>query len=437
MGIAAGSLLNDRYHLDRQIGQGGFAQVFLATDRHLNRQVAVKVLDPALAAQPDFLERLDLETQRNAVLEHPNILGFNDYGEADGGVFLVMPYVDCGTLAEKRKTQGHFSLPEAASYLEQAAAALDFAHERGIIHRDVKPQNMLLRDNGRTLLLADFGLANLLGTSASTQARSGVVGTVAYMAPEQFQGNIERPIDLYALGCVLFELLTGTVPFTGPTEQVMYGHTLGAIPSVVERSQGRLPASLQPVIDQALAKSPETRFASAGDLARAFGQACAAPTSPASAQVAPQTARSTALAAAGGAGMSPQVAAIGQDYTPPFLPGGEPAPTADQLLAARSWGWKIAQSWWIVLPFVSLALLSWTAFAYIGLRARRIRWLVWALVYFAMVVLALVYSDTSLSGWLILIAWVGSIGHAAVVARAYLRRLAVAQAQPNQRPWFL
>ncbi len=291
MTIAAGSLLSDRYHLDRALGEGSFAQVYLATDRRLNRQVAVKVLKPELAAQRDFLRRFTLEAQRVAELDHPNILSIFDYGEAEGTVFLVMPYSEGGTLADRLQRgilgggSGTPILEETARYLAHAAAALDFAHARGIVHGDVKPQNMLLRDDGKWLLLTDFGLAKLLNV-ASRRRTPIVVGSSAYMAPEQFQGGGDQAADIYALGCVLFELLTGEVPYTGTPEQIEYGHVLSGIPSVVTRSQGKLPKSFQTVIERALAKQPTARYPTAGALAEAF-QSAAAPVAAGAAQPPP------------------------------------------------------------------------------------------------------------------------------------------------------
>jgi eukaryotic-like serine/threonine-protein kinase len=449
MVVAVGNLLSDRYRIDQQIGKGSFAQVFSATDARLKRRVAVKVLDPALTAQPDYRGRFEREAQRVAELEHPNILSIFDYGEADSSIFLVMPFIDGGTLAEKLRRQGRLSLQEAGDYLEQAASALDFAHERNIVHGDVKPQNMLLGDDGKRLLLADFGFAKALSAPAAAQVQSGGMGNTAYMAPEQFQGNVGPASDIYALGCIVFEMLTGTTPFTGSPDQVMYGQVMGAPPSIVERSHGQLPEALQIVIEIALARLPEDRFKSAGELVAAIREASASPVLSGSGSVAPPPpgmgdiqARATQVAAeplppqlvvTDGRAIAPTqgvlIAPPPQEIIAPF------EPTVDQILAARSWGWKIAQSWWVVVPFLTLALLSWLVFGYIGVRARRIRWLLWGLVYFVAVTLVLVFSDTSFSAWMALVTWVGSSGHAFVVALAYLRRLAVMQARPERRGW--
>lgn len=267
--ITENSVLNTRYRLEKKIGQGGFALVYLAMDQLLKRRVAVKVLNSELTEDENFLARFEREAQSIAALEHPNILTVYDYGQAEDTAYLVTPYVEGGTLHDKLRTQKKFSLQEASQYLTQVAAALDYAHRRFIVHRDIKPQNMLLRTEDDRLLLGDFGIAKVL-SSSSAQSRTGVMGTISYMAPEQLEGNVGVGTDIYALGCVLFQMLTGELPYTGPTEQVMMGHIMRPIPSIIERSQGQLPAAVQDVINRALAKKPEDRYPSAGEMAKTF-----------------------------------------------------------------------------------------------------------------------------------------------------------------------
>ncbi len=268
--ITDNSLLNGRYRMVKKVGQGGFAQVFLATDQLLKRQVAVKVLNSDLLSEDEsFLGRFEREAQSIAGLDHSNILGVYDYGQAEDTAYLVMPYVEGGTLHHKLRREKKLSFEVASQYLQQAAAALDYAHRRNIVHRDIKPQNMLLRSEDDRLLLADFGIAKVLG-SASTHSNTAVMGTISYMAPEQLNGNVVTVTDIYALGCVLFLMLTGQLPYSGTTEQVITGHMLRPIPSITERIQGNLPPKLQDVIERALAKRPEDRFQTAGEFARAF-----------------------------------------------------------------------------------------------------------------------------------------------------------------------
>src|SRR5262245_53052741 len=220
--IAAGDTLNGRYRLDARLAEGGFAVVYRATDLTLDRAVAVKVLHPHLIGDdPAFAARFAAEARTAAALSHPHILAVHDFGEHDGASYLVMPLVAGGSLHDRLRA-GPLPPAWAAHYLRQAAAALDYAHAHHLVHRDVKPQNMLLDERREHLALADFGIARALeGTSAQA---SLVVGTVAYMAPEQLEGRVTRATDVYALGCVAFELLAGALPYAGTLHQVMHGH---------------------------------------------------------------------------------------------------------------------------------------------------------------------------------------------------------------------
>jgi eukaryotic-like serine/threonine-protein kinase len=266
--IAVGDTLGERYRLDTLLGRGGFAGVFLATDVVLKRQIAVKVLNPQLTDNPAVLARFAIEAQRVAALDHPNILPAYDYGEDRATAFLVMPYVIGGTLQEKLEAAGSCTPQQASDYLRQAAAALDHAHSQGIVHRDVKPLNMLLRADGH-LFLADFGIAKVLQESGTSQS-SVIVGTLTHMAPEQFEGRTSPASDVYALGCVAFQLLVGTVPFRGTAQEVIHGHLLRPTPMLAEVSGGRVSAAFQEVIERALEKAPEDRFPTAGAFASAF-----------------------------------------------------------------------------------------------------------------------------------------------------------------------
>jgi len=213
------------YELLRRLGEGGMAQVYLARDIRLGREVAVKVLDQRLAERPGFRERFEREARVAASLDHPNIVQLYDFGDSERQLYLVMPYVSGGSLQDMLR-RAPFAGGEVATFGSQMADALDYAHQRGVIHRDVKPANMLVHADGR-LLLSDFGLAKIL-SSAQPQAaprRHPDAGTPEYMAPEQIEGRSDERTDIYALGVVLYLLLTSHLPFTGGTSAaVMEGH---------------------------------------------------------------------------------------------------------------------------------------------------------------------------------------------------------------------
>jgi eukaryotic-like serine/threonine-protein kinase len=264
--------------LQKLIGQGGMGAVYLAQQSRPRRQVAVKVLLPITPLTPDqqtaFLERFRRETDVVASLEHPNIMPVHEYGERNGLAYLVMPYVDGGTLREEMEREGQLPLDKAVFYLEQLVAALEFAHESGVIHRDIKPANILLRREGR-LLLTDFGLVKIVTEGQNANSRlTGVgvpLGTPDYMAPEQAMGGeIDARADLYSLGVILYQMVTGTVPFKGDLPmQVAMQHTY--MPPAPPRSlRPDLPAAAEQVLLRALAKRPDDRYLRVQDFASAF-----------------------------------------------------------------------------------------------------------------------------------------------------------------------
>jgi serine/threonine protein kinase len=257
------------YELIRRLGEGGMARVYLARDVRLGREVAVKVLEPQLAERPGFRERFLREARVAASLDHPHIVPLYDFGESDSLLYLVMPYVSGGSLQDILK-RAPLLMGEVVAYGSQIADALDYAHQRKVIHRDVKPANMLLHADGR-LMLSDFGLAKILDRSRPNVSRGHPdAGTPEYMAPEQIEGHTDERSDVYALGVVLYLLLTGHLPFTGSTSSaVMDGH-LYQLPNQPRQLNPAVTPAIQAVVLQALAKRPQDRFQRAGDLSAAL-----------------------------------------------------------------------------------------------------------------------------------------------------------------------
>lgn len=253
----------DQYEIIEQIGKGGMATVYRSTQASIGRDVAVKVLSKELAARDEsFLERFYLEVQVISQLQHPHILPVYDFGESDGQPYIVSAYINGGTLSDLI-TQGPMNLSEILRIVEQLADALDFAHGQGIIHRDFKPGNVLLDDQGNTYL-ADFGLAKATdGDGQLTGSR--LIGTPDYMAPDLSDPEGLTPaVDVYALGVTLYQMLTGQVPYHASTPMgVLMAHLSTEIPNVLE-VRPDLPETVQRVIETALAKSVESRYQTAG-----------------------------------------------------------------------------------------------------------------------------------------------------------------------------
>ncbi len=270
--------------LQKLLGQGGMGAVFLAQQSRPRRQVAVKVLLPTVRLNPTqqaaFLERFRRETDAAASLDHPNILPVHEYGERDGLAYLVMPYVSGGTLRDELEHGGQLSLVKVVNYLDQLAAALDVAHERGVIHRDIKPANILKTPEGR-LLLTDFGLVKIITDGQSSQVSltgAGVpLGTPDYMSPEQIIGghDVDARADLYSLGIVLYQMVTGRTPFRGDMPMQIAMHHLNSEPPPPSSLREDLPVPAEQVILRVLAKNPNDRYMSAQDLASAFRLALA------------------------------------------------------------------------------------------------------------------------------------------------------------------
>lgn len=260
------------YKLETALGKGGMATVFRAFQASVRRPVAIKVMAPEIASQPGFMERFVQEAQVIASLEHPRILPVFDYGEADGLHYIVMRLVDGGSLDDRIMARP-LAFGEVAHYLTQIASALDYAHKRGVIHRDLKPNNVLL-DSENNVYLTDFGIARLAGGDRKLTATGSVIGTPAYISPEQGMGRpVDARSDVYSLGILLYEMLTQQLPFQADTPAALIFLHVYEQPRRASDYRADLPSSVIDVLDKALAKQPEARYPTAGELATAYAGA--------------------------------------------------------------------------------------------------------------------------------------------------------------------
>ena len=265
-----GRTFDRRYVIKRKLGSGGMAVVYLAEDQELGRLVALKLLDERHASDEQFVERFRREAQSAAGLNHPNIVSIFDRGHAAGTYYIAMEYLDGRTLKELLVRNGPTPIPIAIDYARQILGALSFAHRNGIVHRDIKPHNIVVGGDGR-LKVTDFGIARS-GASQMTEAGS-IVGTAQYLSPEQARGApVDPRSDIYSLGIVLYEMLTGTVPFTGDTPVEIAMKHLSQVPEPPSTIRPEVPHDLDAVVMRALAKDPEQRYSTTeemdADLAR-------------------------------------------------------------------------------------------------------------------------------------------------------------------------
>jgi eukaryotic-like serine/threonine-protein kinase len=261
-----GTIFAGRYRLERKLGSGGMADVWLAEDQELGRKVAIKMLHERYANDTQFVERFRREATHAAGLSHPNVVSIYDRGEAEGSYFIVMEYVEGRTLKELLVTRGPCPVPVAISYVRQVLAALRYAHRNGIVHRDIKPHNVLVDHEGR-VKVADFGIARA-GSSQITEAGS-IIGTAQYLSPEQARGApVDESSDLYSTGIVLFELLTGDLPFNGETPVEIAMKHLSQVPPSPSSIRPEVPRDLDLVVLRALAKEPADRYRSAKEMDR-------------------------------------------------------------------------------------------------------------------------------------------------------------------------
>jgi serine/threonine-protein kinase len=263
--------LVERYAIERELGQGGMATVYLARDLKHNRSVALKVLKPELAAVVGS-ERFLAEIETTANLQHPNILPLYDSGEADSFLYYVMPYVDGETLRERLETEKQLPVEEAVRIATAVANALDFAHEHGVVHRDIKPGNILFQAGQP--VVGDFGIALAVGAGGGARlTETGLsVGTPYYMSPEQATGDqrVGARSDIYSLGCVLYEMLVGDPPYLGSTAQAVLGQIISGKPVSTTEKRSAVPVHVDASVRKALERVPADRFATAAELAAAL-----------------------------------------------------------------------------------------------------------------------------------------------------------------------
>lgn len=260
------------YQIVAPLGEGGMAAVYKAYQPNMERFVALKVLPRHMSSSEEFVLRFRREAKLLAQLQHPHILPVFDYGEAEGYPYIVMPFVQSGTLAEFIQKK-RVSLPEIRRIITQIGDALSYAHTRGMIHRDIKPSNVLI-DEGDNCLLTDFGLARMAESATKITSSSTVLGTPAYMSPEQGTGsNLDQRSDIYSLGIILYEMVTGRVPYTAETPvAVVFKHIQDPLPSA-RKINPDLPESVELVLLKALEKNPADRYQTAEELVHALQKA--------------------------------------------------------------------------------------------------------------------------------------------------------------------
>jgi serine/threonine-protein kinase len=259
------TLFDGRYRVVRKLGSGGMADVYLAEDEDLGRRVAIKILNDRHANDEQFVERFRREAKNAAGLSHPNIVSIYDRGEAEGTYYIAMEYLDGRSLKELLVARGPMPIADAIAFTRQILTALRFAHRKGLVHRDIKPHNVMADADGR-LKVTDFGIARAGAASQMTEAGS-IIGTAQYLSPEQARGTaVDQRSDLYSVGVVLYEMLTGTVPFTGETPVEIAMRHLSDTPQPPSTKRPDVSPDLDMIVLRALAKNPDDRFQTAEEM---------------------------------------------------------------------------------------------------------------------------------------------------------------------------
>src|SRR4051812_7466427 len=265
-----GRVFDRRYTIERKLGAGGMANVYLAEDGELGRRVAIKILNDRHSHDDQFVERFRREAKNAAGLSHPNIVSIYDRGEFDGSYYIAMEYLEGRTLKELIVRNGPTPVPIAIDYARQVLSAIAFAHRNGVVHRDIKPHNIVVGRDGR-LKVTDFGIARS-GASQMTEAGS-IIGTAQYLSPEQARGaHVDQRSDIYSVGIVLYEMLTGEVPFGGDTPVEIAMKHLSAVPSAPSDLNPKVPHDLDAIVLRSLAKDPGDRYPSAEEMDAELGR---------------------------------------------------------------------------------------------------------------------------------------------------------------------